>query len=147
MSRTISVVIRCVNSKHSFKAFFEEQQPKQWYGVRTEKIIPPSFLERMLKKTQLMQMPDVPSDSNTEKEESSVTGSFYNGTNQCPYCGNTGFVRCGKCHKWNCHKDGVKQFHCALCGNTGEITGVIDSASGDLSQGDDEATSTLLDLS
>lgn len=44
---------------------------------------------------------------------------------KCPHCGNTDFVRCGRCHKLTCNPDGANSFTCAHCGNTGKITGTI----------------------
>lgn len=44
---------------------------------------------------------------------------------KCPWCGNTDFVHCGRCGKITCHKSGTKNFTCAHCGNSGEITGTI----------------------
>ena len=49
---------------------------------------------------------------------------------KCPYCGNTGFVRCGRCHKLTCYSDGGK-FTCDHCGNVGDVTGTIDTLEGD----------------
>lgn len=44
---------------------------------------------------------------------------------KCPWCGDTDFVRCGRCHNLTCHDAGSKDFTCAHCGNTGKITGTI----------------------
>lgn len=56
----------------------------------------------------------------------SRTGPQY----RCPYCGNTGFVCCGKCKKLTCYS-GSGNFVCNHCGNTGEVSGAIDSLEGD----------------
>lgn len=47
----------------------------------------------------------------------------------CPYCGSDGFVRCGRCCELSCHDDTWEIFHCPRCGNSGRITGTIDSLS------------------
>lgn len=44
---------------------------------------------------------------------------------KCPWCGNTGFVRCGNCGKITCCPGGSTSFTCAYCGNSGKITGTI----------------------
>lgn len=56
----------------------------------------------------------------------SRTGPQY----RCPYCGNTVFVRCGKCGKLTCYP-GKGTFACDHCGNRGEVNGTIDSLEGD----------------
>ena len=56
----------------------------------------------------------------------SRTGPQY----KCPYCGNTEFVRCGKCKKLTCYS-GKGIFVCDHCGNKGEVNGTIDSLEGD----------------
>ena len=45
---------------------------------------------------------------------------------KCPYCGNTAFVKCGKCGNITCLKGDAKNFKCAYCGNSGKITGYIE---------------------
>ena len=37
----------------------------------------------------------------------------------CPYCGNTGWVRCGACGNLTCYNSG--RFTCSWCGNSGEV--------------------------
>ena len=44
---------------------------------------------------------------------------------KCPWCGNTDFVRCGRCGKITCHDANKDTFSCVHCGNTGKISGVI----------------------
>lgn len=45
---------------------------------------------------------------------------------ECPWCGNTNFVRCGKCQKLTCY-DNSGYFECAHCSNKGKVTGHIDN--------------------
>lgn len=44
---------------------------------------------------------------------------------KCPWCGNTDFVRCGKCGKITCHDSRSDDFSCVHCGNSGKISGSI----------------------
>ena len=53
---------------------------------------------------------------------------------ECPYCGNKGYVKCGSCQEWTSKNADTTHFKCAACENSGEVSGYIDSASGDLSQ-------------
>lgn len=48
----------------------------------------------------------------------------------CPYCGADGFVRCGRCRELSCHDDTWEVFRCPRCGNSGPVSGHIDSVSG-----------------
>lgn len=57
----------------------------------------------------------------------SLEGGLYPGAGyRCPICGNEGIVRCGKCHRITCYS-GKGLFRCAYCGNTGQVSGVMDS--------------------
>lgn len=47
-------------------------------------------------------------------------------TYHCPVCGNKDIVRCGKCHRITCY-DGKDRFKCAYCGNSGQVSGTIQS--------------------
>ena len=47
-------------------------------------------------------------------------------TYHCPICGNKDIVRCGKCHHITCY-DGKGRFKCAYCGNSGQVSGTIQS--------------------
>lgn len=47
-------------------------------------------------------------------------------TYHCPVCGNKDIVRCGKCHRITCY-DGKGRFKCAYCGNSGQVSGTIQS--------------------
>lgn len=49
------------------------------------------------------------------------TGPQYN----CPWCGNTDYVKCGRCGKITCHDSNTDRFTCAHCGNEGKIEGFI----------------------
>jgi hypothetical protein len=48
----------------------------------------------------------------------------------CPYCRADGFVRCGRCQELSCHDDTWEIFNCPRCGNSGPVTGFIESVSG-----------------
>ena len=47
-------------------------------------------------------------------------------TYHCPICGNKDIVRCGKCRHITCY-DGKGHFTCAYCGNSGKVSGTMDS--------------------
>lgn len=47
-------------------------------------------------------------------------------TYHCPVCGNKDIVRCGKCRRITCY-DGKGHFTCAYCGNSGKVSGTMDS--------------------
>lgn len=49
---------------------------------------------------------------------------------KCPHCGNLSFVRCGQCKNLTCYS-GKGDFLCRHCGNTGVVSGTIDSLEGD----------------
>lgn len=51
-----------------------------------------------------------------------VTGKTYH----CPVCGSKDIVRCGKCHRITCY-DGKGKFKCAYCGNSGSVSGTMQS--------------------
>ena len=53
-------------------------------------------------------------------------GLFAGRTYHCPVCGNKDIVRCGKCHRISCY-DGKGTFRCAFCGNSGKVSGTIQS--------------------
>lgn len=44
---------------------------------------------------------------------------------KCPHCGNTSFVKCGKCGKFTCYNPNSKRFECGYCDNKGEVSGYI----------------------
>lgn len=142
MFREINVVIYCANSNNRYHAYFEEKQPEKWYGSRTEKMTPPSFFERMSMKSKAKKSKTSSpfaklggeSMLNKSSNQTNVRGAFFIGSHQCPFCGNNNFVKCHVCHEWTCNPNGATQFTCAVCGNSGKITGQIDAASGSLSQ-------------
>lgn len=77
---------------------------------------------------------DIPSDGVEQSSGSGMsridlsnsrTGPQY----KCPHCGNTEFVRCGRCGKLTCYS-GNGNFTCDHCGNTGEVSGTIESLEG-----------------
>ena len=68
-----------------------------------------------------------PGDGDGAVQGAFGTTSAYPG---CPYCGSDGFVRCGQCRELSCHDDSWEIFNCPRCGNSGRITGLIDSVSG-----------------
>ena len=100
MGRVIDVVIYHTNSNNRYKAFFEERQPGKWYGVRTEKMAPTSFFERMSMKSKAKKSKSnspyaklsVGSAVNKSSGKANVQGAFFIGSHQCPFCGNTNFV-------------------------------------------------------
>lgn len=47
-------------------------------------------------------------------------------TYHCPVCGNKDIVRCGKCKHITCY-DGKGTFTCAYCGNSGKVSGTMES--------------------
>ena len=140
MSRTIDVVVHCANSPNRFKVVFEEKQPEEWYVIRIEKISSPSFFERKAKgdtgqndKSLFAKLKGV-FYSPQESKNVSVKGTFYSNDFECPYCGNKDYVKCGNCQEWTCKNADSTHFKCAACENSGEVSGYIDSALGDLSQ-------------
>ncbi|MBQ7642925.1 MAG: hypothetical protein IJS67_03385 [Clostridia bacterium] len=140
MGRVIDVVIYCANSNNRYKAYFEEKSPLKWYGTTTEKMSPPSFFEKLALKARSKKhdsgfsFAKFNSPLGKSSGKTNVQGAFFIGTHRCPFCGNTNFVKCGVCNEWTCNTDGSNRFKCAVCGNSGNITGQIDAASGNLSQ-------------
>lgn len=53
-------------------------------------------------------------------------GLYAGRTYHCPVCGNKDIVRCGKCRRITCY-DGKGHFTCAYCGNSGKVSGTMDS--------------------
>lgn len=47
-------------------------------------------------------------------------------TYHCPICGNKDIVRCNTCHHITCY-DGTGKFQCAYCGNSGTVSGTMQS--------------------
>ena len=75
---------------------------------------------------------ELPSPAAGADGSEEVTLTFENGLYRgadyaCPCCQNRSIVSCGVCKRISCW-DESKRFTCAHCGNTGEVTGVIQSA-------------------
>lgn len=154
MGRIVGIVMYCSKSNNRYKEYFEEKEPGKWYGVRSEKLPPLSFFERRAlakkhtkkEKVSLLSKVNFKTsfDSNSLSEGSSnIQGAFFIGKHQCPFCGNTSFVKCGTCKEFSCHKEGEPHFDCVICGHSGEIKGKISSASGDLSSGNSKTNGGL----
>lgn len=45
----------------------------------------------------------------------------------CPGCRANSYVRCRQCSELGCWDTSWPLFHCAVCGNSGEVGGAIDS--------------------
>lgn len=54
------------------------------------------------------------------------SGLYVGRTYHCPVCENKDIVRCGKCRRITCY-DGKGHFTCAYCGNSGKVSGTMDS--------------------
>ncbi len=80
---------------------------------------------------------NMPSDRSgvfeSEMSKIDISNSRVGPQYKCPYCGNTDFVRCGRCHKLTCYSGGGK-FTCDHCGNVGDVTGTIDTLEGECKQ-------------
>ena len=142
MGRIIDVIIHCGRTNNRYKTYFEEKAPGNWYGIRTERIEPLSFFERIALKSRAKKSSQasftkvsVGTAINKSTGQANVYGEFFLGNHYCPYCNNGNYVRCGACQEWTCHAEGASQFTCAICGNSGTVRGTIKSATGNLSQG------------
>lgn len=63
----------------------------------------------------------------SEYKKINLTNGLHVGrTYHCPVCGNKDIVRCGKCRRITCY-DGKGHFTCAYCGNSGKVSGTMDS--------------------
>ena len=148
MGRIIDITIYCARGNNRYKAHFEEKQPLKWYGIRTEVLPPLSFFEKMSLRTRAKSnknesyLPKFNASSSVNKSgvRANVQGTFYIGDHRCPHCGNTSYVKCHACSEWTCSPKGANQFTCAVCGNSGKISGTIDSASGNLGSGNNNKT-------
>ena len=153
MGRYIDVVIYCANSNNRYKTYFEEQVSQKWYGVSVERMVPPTVQERNNIRAEALKANEKPSffkkllssvsSAKSNGSKNNVSGAFFIGKHQCPYCGNKNFVRCGKCREWTCSPNGATYFRCMICGNSGNISGQIDSASGNLSNGNSNKKKVL----
>lgn len=67
------------------------------------------------------------SGSKTGLKKIDLANGLYAGrTYHCPVCGNKDIVRCGKCKRITCY-DGKGTFTCSYCGNSGRVSGTMDS--------------------
>lgn len=136
MGRTFSMTIYCGNVKGCrYRAIFEEQKPGEWYGIKSERLKPLSFLEKKAlqsqfsPKTSKFFTPVLGKYNPDNQPAPTVNGSFYSGVLKCPDCGNTQYVKCNICHQLTCY-DRSGHFTCAVCGNSGKVSGYINSLSG-----------------
>ena len=103
---------KCSKSNREFLIRLE-QEGKAWYMVFASEADSASGRESRT--------------AETETEGNFEGGLFAGADYACPYCGNDGIVRCGKCGRITCNDNG-KRFQCAYCGNSGVISGSITSA-------------------
>ena len=69
---------------------------------------------------------ETPTSEKELKKLDLKAGLFASRTYHCPACGNKDIVRCGKCHRITCYdKSGL--FQCGYCGNSGTVSGTMDS--------------------
>lgn len=116
-NETIIIPINCEKTHETFYARYDYAYDGVWvlsYGLKT-----------------------LPSDINNNFDDSSSvykidisnarTGPQY----KCPYCGNTGFIRCGKCGgKFTCFSGEGDEAYCDHCKETRKISGTIDNIEG-----------------
>ena len=129
MGREVSITIYCRNGKHRYEAIYEEKTPGEWYCIESKPLPPMGFFERRrMKKEQNSATSNLSKTAPTNT--TTVNGTFYTGGKlKCPTCGNTSYVRCGRCKALTCLPQGSKSFSCAVCGNQGTIKGTIKSMS------------------
>ena len=110
--------IRCAKTKNEFYLRYDRAYDGVWNLTRAEKTLP--------------------SDVSVAKNLSSVTldisGARLGPQYKCPDCGSISYVRCGQCQKLTCY-DGSGKFTCAYCGNSGEVSGYIDTLDGEATSG------------
>jgi len=147
MNRFFETTIYCQDGAHRYKATFEEQNPEEWVGVKSEALPPLRGSERaQLKdakngitreakprfslgallggKKQAPVAPPVKTPSMSD-----FKGAFYTGSLKCPSCGKTGFFSCNGCHNLVCH-DGSNKAYCPVCEVGINISGTIKNMSG-----------------
>ena len=107
MENLFFVEIRCVNTNRTFYARYDLAADDRWVLTRGVTSIPAGQ--------------HVGGSSSSVDISNSRTGPQYKG----PYCGNTDFVRHGKCGRLTCLRSGQKHFKCAYCNTEGEISGTI----------------------
>lgn len=133
MGRIINLVIYCRNGKGRYKAYFEEKSPGYWYGIRAERMPDLSFFEKLSLKNSHKQKFGSSLLKTFRMENGSAnenyTGEFCRGDLKCPSCGNNNFVKCGVCGELTCWNDASPNFVCAVCGNSGQVSGIISGVS------------------
>lgn len=113
-NEAVILPVKCVSSHNTFYARYDYAYDGVWvltYGLKSA----PS---------------DASESSSTGITKINLGNSRTGPQYKCPYCGNTEFVRCGKCRKLTCYS-GRGTFHCEHCGHSGEVTGYIESLEGD----------------
>lgn len=69
----------------------------------------------------------MPTAKSTELKTLELSNGVVAGrTYHCPICGNRGIVHCNTCHHITCY-DGKGEFTCTYCGNSGQVSGTIQS--------------------
>ena len=113
-NEAVILPINCVRTHRTFYARYDYAYDGVWVLTYGLKDIPSDGIEQS-------------SGGGTSRIDlsNSRTGPQY----KCPHCGNTEFVRCGRCGKLTCYS-GSGKFTCDHCGNTGEVSGTIDSLEG-----------------
>ena len=145
MGRTINLIIYCQNGKGRYRAYFEERVHGHWYGVRSEKMSDLSFFEKLSLKNQHKKSSGggslaLKSFKVSSSSGGNFSGQFYAGNLKCPTCGNSNFVKCNNCGELTCWS-GKSGFTCAVCGNSGEVTGTISDVSANSGGGETKQSS------
>lgn len=138
VGRIIGVLMYCRKASGSYKYYFEEKEPGEWYGTKTEKVAPLSPFEKNRLRNEALNpkksggILSLFRQSKPSGEDAAMptSGNFYYGESGCPYCGNLSYVKCGTCNKLSCWNPEVKRFTCAICDASGEVNGTIDSLDG-----------------
>lgn len=114
-NEAVILPINCVRSHRTFYARYDFAYDEVWVLAYGLKDIPSDSLE---------------SSGNGELSQIDLSNSRIGPQYKCPYCGNIEFVCCGECGKLTCYS-GNGTFICDHCGNTGEVSGTIDTLEGD----------------
>ncbi|MBQ6980318.1 MAG: hypothetical protein IJQ07_06705 [Clostridia bacterium] len=151
MGRIISKTIYCANSKGRYLAYFEEKTPGQWVGIKSERLPDMSFFEKKRLKSK-MQHKNKPSIFKSIslininiapiKSDADVNGEFFSGTLKCPNCGNTNFIKCNVCGELTCARQKETHFTCAVCGNSGPVSGTITNLNGNVNRNNNDKSAT-----
>ena len=141
MGRVINLTIYCSRKTGGrYKAYFEERMTGKWYGIKAESLPALSYFERVGLKNSVKSsknnsgtlLKKISFAPKTESTSKTVRGAFYSGVLKCPDCGNTGYVKCNVCSELTCY-DGSGHFICAVCGNSGNVSGHISDLNGNSS--------------